>query len=148
MNNNFDKVFPVAEDFFESAMDFDLKYNSVIEKIKEIYYNNLDNNEKEMFLEINKNSNDESEEEEENIITFDNISEEEVLKEFIKEYISISMIKYNDNNEYKIVLFIPTENNNIKEQITKYIETTEFKDLLSNIVFGPLDCYNVEENYD
>jgi vacuolar-type H+-ATPase subunit F/Vma7 len=148
MNNNFDKVFPVAEDFFESAMDFDLKYKSVIEKIKEIYYNNLDNNEKEMFLEINKNSNDESEEEEENIITFDNISEEEVLKEFIKEYISISMIKYNDNNEYKIVLFIPTENNNIKEQITKYIETTEFKDLLSNIVFGPLDCYNVEENYD
>lgn len=146
MNNNFDKVFPVSEDFFESAMDFDLKYRSVIEKIKDIYYNNLDSEEKEIFLEIINKNNEGSDEEQENVIICNDISKDEILKEFIKEYISISMIKYNDNNGYKIVLFIPTENNNIKEQINKYIETTEFKDLLSNIVFGPLDCYNVEEN--
>lgn len=148
MNNNFDKVFPVSEDFFESAMDFDLKYKSVIEKIKDIYYNNLDSEEKEIFLEIINKNNEGSDEEQENVITCNDISKDEILKEFIKEYISISMVKYNDKNEYKIVLFIPTENNNIKEQIKKYIETTEFKDLLSNIVFGSLDCYNVEDDYD
>jgi vacuolar-type H+-ATPase subunit F/Vma7 len=147
--NKFDKVFPVTEDYLEHAINFDSKYNDVIENIKDIYYTNLDNKEKEIFLEIINKNNEDEESNEENVITCNDISKDEILKEFIKEYISISMIKCsNDDNEYKIILFIPTENNNIKEQITKYIETTECKDLLTNILFGSLDYYNVEENYD
>lgn len=142
--NKIDKVFPVKEDYLEQAINFDLKYNDIIENIKDIYYINLDNKEKEIFLEIINKNNEDEESDEENVITFNDISKDEVLKEFIKEYVSISMIKCsNDDNEYKIILFIPTENNSIREKITKYIETTECKDFLTNILFGSLDCYNI-----
>lgn len=153
INNKNIKVYPVTENYFDYAIKFDSKYNNIIEEIKNIYYDNLNNKEKNLFLNIIENAyDDENDEYQEDVQIINNISKDENLKEFIKEYISISMIKNNENVEdnfddekFKIILFIPTEIDNIKEKIIKYIEESKSKNILDNILFGSLDYYNIEE---
>lgn len=142
------KILPITKDYLECAINFDEKYKNIIEEIKNIYYNNLDDDEKNIFLDIiNKNDYDENDDDQEDIQTINDISEEEVLKEFIKEYISISMIESNEvNKKHKVILFIPTENNNIKEKVIKYIERNNSTELLSYILFGSLEYYNTEDD--
>lgn len=143
-----DKVFPVSEDYINIAKKFDSEYNNEIEEIKNIFYLNLDNYEKEVFLDILNGSNHEDDSEEEDVQLVD-ISKEEVLEENIKEYVSISMIKTNDDsNMYNIVLFVPSENENIKKNILEYLNNINKKDMIQMIVFGTLDYYNIDENND
>lgn len=142
-------VFPVTEDYFEHAIKFGSKYNNVIEEIKNIYYDELNDKERVSFLNINENDYDDEDHDEEDIQIINNISKGENLKEFVKDYVSISMIESNENNKkYKIVLFIPTENDNTKEKVIKYIEESQSKEILANIIFGSLDYYNIENNDD
>lgn len=144
------EIFPVSEDYIKEAIEFNNVYNKLIEEIKNIFYNNLDCSEKKCFLNI-INENDyyddeyKDEDRDDDIQTIDNINEENI----IKEYVSISMIKLkNEEKLYNVVLFIPTENDDIKKKIIEYIENNKFEGILQNIVFGKLNFYNIEEQDD
>lgn len=125
----------------EELLKFNKKYSDLIEEVKNIFYINLNDNEKYMFIDI---IDDNNYYEEENIEIIDNISKEEIVEELIKEYISISMIKTNNNS--KIILFIPTENVEIKKKVIDHIKKRHKEEILPNIIFGDLDFYNINED--
>lgn len=133
----------------EELLKFNKKYSDLIEEVKNIFYINLNDNEKYMFIDIIDDNNyyeeeNEKQYEEENIEIIDNISKEEIVEELIKEYISISMIKTNNNS--KIILFIPTENVEIKKKVIDHIKKRHKEEILPNIIFGDLDFYNINED--
>lgn len=139
-------IFPVSEDYIEDAIEFNNVYNKLIEEIKNIFYNNLDCSEKKCFLNIiNENDYYDDDDRDVDIQTIDNINEEDI----IKEYVSISMIKSKNKEKlYNVVLFIPTENDNLKKKIIEYIVNNKFEGILQNIVFGKLNFYSIEEQDD
>lgn len=139
-------IFPVSEDYIEDAIEFNNVYNKLIEEIKNIFYNNLDCSEKKCFLNIiNENDYYDDDDRDVDIQTIDNINKEDI----IKEYVSISMIKSKNKEKlYNVVLFIPTENDNLKKKIIEYIVNNKFEGILQNIVFGKLNFYSIEEQDD
>lgn len=139
-------IFPVSEDYIEDAIEFNNVYNKLIEEIKNIFYNNLECSEKKCFLNIiNENDYYDDDDRDVDIQTIDNINEEDI----IKEYVSISMIKSKNKEKlYNVVLFIPTENDNLKKKIIEYIVNNKFEGILQNIVFGKLNFYSIEEQDD
>lgn len=129
------KVFPINEEYIEEALKFNERNEKIIKEIKDIFYVSLEEDEKNVFLNIiNKDKND-------------NINEN-IKNNIIKKYVSISMIKSEKNNSHDIILFIPTENENIKKRIEEHIIKNNCNELLSKILYGSPYSYSNHENED
>lgn len=147
MDNYIDvDILSVTEDYIEKAIEFNESNKKEIEEIKNIFLKSLDENEKIEFIEIINDSDYIKNENEKDIQIIDNYNFENT----IKECITISMINSNNNEDadlYKIILFIPTNNINIKEKITEYIKNNN-KKLLKYIIYGSLDKYKIVNNIE
>lgn len=150
-NDEEDNIFQIIQRIENKiSKTFNIEYNKlneIIEDIKNIFYKNLEENEKNIFIDIDNefinelNNKEFSDEEDFNV---ELIHDKE---KSIKERILISMIKSrNKNNSYEIVLFVPSENDNVKYNIEKYINNKGFKDMSSKIIYGnPYDCTHTEK---
>lgn len=146
-HNNFMKIFEQKiEDIFNINYEI---LNKIIEKIKELFFNNLDYYEKNKILEFTEIKSNDDEEINEDVQIIENYNSENI----IKEYVSISMVKVtnceydiilNDDN-FNIIIFVPTENEKIKEKIKEYISTT-YSILLNRIIYGTIELYNIESD--
>lgn len=139
------KIFSVnTDDDHEKAIKFNEKYKKEIGDIEKIFQENLNKYEYNKFLDIINDDDVNTEDNDVEII--DNYKPENT----IKEYISISMIKSKNNqnsNLYDIILFIPTEDNEIKNKINEYVNINN-KELLKNIIYGSHDLYEFVNNMD
>lgn len=146
MDNYMDiDILSVTENYIEKAIEFNESNKKEIEEIKKVFLKNLDEIEKNKFIEIINDSDYIKNENEKNIQIIDNYNFENT----IKECITISMINSNneDSDLYKIILFIPTNNINIKEKINEYIKNNN-KKLLKYIIYGSLDKYKIVNNIE
>lgn len=140
------EILPIKEEYMEKAIEFDNKNKKEIEEIKNIFLENLNEYEKNRFLDIiNENE----------MCNIAQNNEVQIIEKYneidtIKEYITISMINSINNknyNLYDIILFIPTNSDIIKTKINEYIYKNN-KELIKNIIYGSLDLYKFVSNID
>lgn len=145
MYNYIDRsIFSITQDYIKKAIEFNESNKKEIEEIKNIFLKNLDEHEKNIFLEIINNNDYIEKENGKDIQIIDDYNSENT----IKEYITISMINSNKNEEpdlYNIILFIPTNNKDIKDKINEYIKNNN-KELIKYIIYGSLDNYKFVNN--
>lgn len=144
MDNNLNvKIFPINEDYIEQAMSFNEINKKEIEEIKNIFLKNLDKYEKNKFIEIINHDDSYEKREGDDIQIIDNY----IIEDTIKEYITISMIESKTQGNYDIILFIPTDNDNIRSKINEYIENNN-KELINNIIYGSIELYKNPDNIE
>jgi hypothetical protein len=141
-NNITYDILPVSKDYIENAIDFDKVNKKEIEEIKNIFLKNLDKHNKNKFINLINYDNYESEKNEDIQILSDY-----KIENTIKEYVTISMIKSEKNNKHNIILFIPTNDDNIKTKINEYLNKKN-KELIKNIIYGDIDLYKNPNNID
>lgn len=127
-------IYPVSEQYIEKAIDFNEINKKEIEDIKNIFLDNLNEFEKKIFI---------------NIINAKTINEKikdiQIIDDYnpektIKEYVSISMINSKNEDLYDIILFIPTDDDNVKTKINEYINKNN-NELINNIIYGSISLY-------
>lgn len=132
-------IYPISEQYIEKAIDFNEINKKEIEDIKNIFLNNLNEFEKKNIINI-INSKTINEKIKEDIQIIDDYNPEKT----IKEYISISMINSKNEDLYDIILFIPTEDDNVKTKINEYMNKNNNK-LINNIIYGSISLYKNSE---
>lgn len=116
------KVYPISEKYIEKAIIFDIQNKYIINKIKDIFLQNIENDE---IIEILGISNRD--------INNYNLN-------VVKDYVSISMIK-SKSDSFEIILFIPTKNDIVKKKVLDFINKKEYKYLSSSILFDSIYSY-------
>jgi hypothetical protein len=128
-------IYPVSEQYIEKAIDFNEINKKEIEDIKNIFLDNLNEFEKNKFINI-INAKTINEKIKKDIQIIDDYNPEKS----IKEYISISMINSKNEDLYDIILFIPTDDDNVKTKINEYINKNN-NELINNIIYGSISLY-------
>lgn len=131
-------IYPVSEEYIEKAIEFNEINKKEIENIKNIFLDNLNEYEKKKIMNIINAKTINEKIKKEDIQIIDDYNPENT----IKEYISISMInsKNNKNDDYDIILFIPTADDNVKSKINEYINENN-NELINDIIYGSISLY-------
>lgn len=144
MDNQY--IFPVSEEFFEKAIEFNQNNKKQIEEIKNIFLENLNEYEKNNLKKIINNNNYNKNENNEDIQIIDDYN----IENTIKEYISISMIRTKNNRSsdlYDIILFIPTDDDNVKSKINEYVNKNN-KEFINDIIYGTINIYRIPSDIE
>lgn len=131
-------IYPISEEYIEKAIEFNEINKKEIENIKNIFLDNLNEYEKKKIMNIINAKTINEKIKKEDIQIIDDYNPENT----IKEYISISMInsKNNKNDDYDIILFIPTADDNVKSKINEYINENN-NELINDIIYGSISLY-------
>lgn len=116
------KVYPISEKYIEKAIVFDIQNKYIINKIKDIFFQNIEEDEIREILSISNKY----------INNYD--------LNVVKDYVSISMIK-SKLGSFEIILFIPTKNDIVKKKVLDFIKQKKYKHLSSSILFDSIYSY-------